>query len=102
VSLCAFCVSQSIYYNCGHLILLFLSTYMHIYYTNERTSSDLNGVDYARHLKITKTKSFFFFKGALTHVLLTFKPCRLLAKVKLMPLAKVFCLNKGNMTFNGI
>jgi hypothetical protein len=33
---------------------------------------------------------------------LIFKPSRLLAKGKFMSLAKVFCLNKGSITFNHI
>jgi hypothetical protein len=37
-------------------------------YTNEGTSSDSDGVNYARSLKVTKAERFF--KGALRHVLL--------------------------------
>jgi hypothetical protein len=36
-------------------------------YTNEGTSPDLDRVNYARSLKVTKAK--IFFKGALTYVL---------------------------------
>jgi hypothetical protein len=43
----------------------------------------------------------FLKKGS--HVCaLIFKPSRLLAKGKVMSLAKAFCLSKGSMTFNGI
>jgi hypothetical protein len=67
--------------------------------TNEGTSPDADGTNYARTLKVTKAERFK--KGALTHALI-FKPSRLQTKGKVMSLAKAFCSNKGNITFNGV
>jgi hypothetical protein len=57
---------------------------------------DLDGVNYARPLKVTKAKRSK--KGVLKHIL-SGKTLRLLAKGKLMLLARAFCLSRGNTTF---
>jgi hypothetical protein len=67
--------------------------------TNERTSPDPDGVNYARPLKVTKAKRFLK-RGSYTCALI-FKPSRLSEKGKLMSLAKDFYLNKGTITFYG-
>jgi hypothetical protein len=66
--------------------------------TNEETFPD--GISYARPLKVTKVKRFF--KEGSYACALIFNPSRLLAKGKLISLAKAFSLNKGNITFNCI
>jgi hypothetical protein len=68
-------------------------------YTNEETSPGPDGVNYAICLKATKAERFKKKWGGEP---LVFKPSRLLAKGKLMSLAKVFYLNKGNITVNGV
>jgi hypothetical protein len=64
------------------------------------TFPDPDGVIYARALIVTKAERFLK-RGSYTCALI-FKPSRLLAKGKVMSLAKAFCLNKGNITFDGI
>jgi hypothetical protein len=68
--------------------------------TSEGTSPDPDGVSHARPLRVNKAKRFL--KGNSYTCALIFKPSRLLAKSKLMSLAKVFCLSKDNITFNDI
>jgi hypothetical protein len=68
--------------------------------TNEGTSPDPDRVNYARPLKVTKTERFL--KRGSYACALIFKSSSLLAKGKLMSLAKAFYLNRGNITFNGI
>jgi hypothetical protein len=67
---------------------------------NEVTSPDPDGVNYARPLKVTKAERFL--KGGSYACALIFKPSGLLAKGKIMSLAKAFYLNKGNITVNGV
>jgi hypothetical protein len=71
------------------------------YCTNEGTSPDPDGVNYARPLKVTKAERFS--KGALRHVLSYLSLLGFRQKAKsCLSLAKDFYLNKGNVTFNGI
>jgi hypothetical protein len=77
-------------------------------YTNDETSPDPDGVNYARPLKIAKVERIKKKKkwggggGSSYTCALMFKPSRLSAKGELMALAKAFYLNKDNITFNGI
>jgi hypothetical protein len=67
---------------------------------NEHTPH-LDGVTYAIPLKVTKAGRYFK-RGFFCICFLILNPSRLLAKGKLMSLAKAFCLSKGNITFNGV
>jgi hypothetical protein len=69
-------------------------------YTNKGISPDLNGINYARPLKLTKVEKYF--KRGYYACAVIFKLSRLLVKSKFTSLDKPSILSKGNMTFNDI